>query len=253
MLDVAPALRYLLPPRRRSGPVPVEAGVPLRHLVPAAGVPLTEVGGLAVAGRPVAADLRPAPGTVVAVLPVPRPQPVVAFRFVLDVHLGRLARRLRLLGLDVAYRNDADDDALVAQALGEGRVLLTQDRGLLRRRALAPGEAATQPDDPPGQPWQAGPARAAHVAGARVEDQVRDVLDRFAPPLAPFTRCVVCGARLVPATAAEVAPLLQPGTRRTYTEFMRCPACGQVYWRGAHAARLVELVRDAGGAPGPRR
>src|SRR5438128_2477471 len=68
--------------------------------------------------------------TVAEVAPVRRPQGLPAPRFVLDVHLGTLARRLRLLGIDTAYANDRDDDALIAQAGAEGRVLLTQDRGL---------------------------------------------------------------------------------------------------------------------------
>ena len=96
-------------------------------------------------------------------------------RFVLDVHLGTLARRLRLVGVDTAYANDAGDDALVEQANASRRVLLTQDRGLLCRRKLWLG---------------------AYVRGARPDDQFADVLDRFAPPLAPWTRCPACNGHL---------------------------------------------------------
>src|SRR5689334_24805074 len=90
-------------------------------------------------GQPSRVDYRLRDGDVVDVPVRPRPQWITAPRFVLDVHLGTLARRLRLLGVDVAYRNDADDDELVAQANAEERVLLTQAAGLLRRRALAQG------------------------------------------------------------------------------------------------------------------
>jgi hypothetical protein len=62
-------------------------------------------------------------------------------RFLLDVHLGALCRRLRLLGLDVAYhRDDVGDDALIAEAARAGRVLLTRDRG--PRTAAAARSAA---------------------------------------------------------------------------------------------------------------
>jgi len=137
------------------------------------------------------------------------------------VGLGSLARRLRLLGLDAAYDPAADDAALVEQATAEDRVLLTQDRGLLMRRALAAG---------------------ALVRGAGAEQQLSDVLERFAPALAPLTRCTACGGELVAVPKASVADLLEPGTRRSYDEFSRCTACGRVHWRGAHARRIEEMV-----------
>ncbi len=189
-------------------------------------MPLTEVGTLVVGGRPVAASYRPADGDVVEVRPPDRPQrlPAAPLRFVLDVHLGTLARRLRLLGVDCAYANDADDDELIARANVENRVLLTQDRGLLRRRSLRLG---------------------GYVRGTRPDQQLQDVLERFAPPLAPWTRCTACNGRLFEVRKADVEEALQPGTRRTYQEFARCPDCGRVYWRGAHSRRLERIVAAA--------
>lgn len=194
------------------------------HIVESLGVPLTEVGTITVNGQPTAPGHRPAGGEVVAVAPVRRPQTGESARFVLDVHLGTLARRLRLLGVDTAYANDQDDDALIEQANGERRVLLTQDRGLLRRRKL----------------WQ-----GAYVRGARPDEQLTDVLGRFAPPLAPWTRCTACNGMLSAARKADVEELLLPGTRRTYQDFSRCERCGRVYWRGAHSRRLEEVVESA--------
>jgi threonine dehydratase len=159
---VAEPLRFLLPVRHRHGEVVValDPEATAGHLVESLGVPHTEFGALIVNGRPGSASARLAPGDVVEVLAAPRPQPVPYQRFLLDVHLGSLARRMRLLGLDTAYRNDADDDELAQQAAAEGRVLLTQDRGLLRRRAVVAG---------------------GYVRGSRVADQLADVLERFAP------------------------------------------------------------------------
>jgi len=175
-------------------------------------------------GVPVSPSARTAPGAVVDVDPAARPQPVPAGGLLLDVGLGSLARRLRLLGLDVAWSNDAGDADLVERARAEDRVLLTQDRGLLMRRALTAG---------------------ALVRGAGAGEQLADVLDRFAPALAPLTRCTACGARLAAVAKAEVADLLPPGTRRSYDEFSRCTACGRVYWRGAHARRIDDIVARA--------
>jgi uncharacterized protein with PIN domain len=126
--------------------------------------------------------------------------------------------------VDSAYSNDAGDDELIAQANEQDRVLLTQDRGLLRRRSL----------------WLGG-----YVRGARPDQQLRDVLERFAPPLAPWTICTACNGRLSAVPKPQVEQVLQPGTRRTYDSFARCLACGQVYWRGAHRRRLEEFVAAA--------
>lgn len=224
-LGVALELRFLLATRWRSGVVEVayDPTASLGHVVEAAGVPLTEVGALRVAGQPVDASYRPRPHELVEVAAVQRPQPLGGPpRLLLDVHLGALARRLRLLGVDTAYSNDADDDQLVEQAAGEDRLLLTQDRGLLRRRALR---------------------RAAYVRGSDPDDQLGDVLDRFRLSLAPYTLCTACGGTVQPVSKAEVLDRLEPGTRRTQQDFARCASCDQVYWRGAHAARLERLVR----------
>jgi uncharacterized protein len=187
-------------------------------------MPLTEVGRLVVNGTAVTPGYRPASGDVAEVAAVTRPQPVPAARFILDVHLGTLARRLRLAGVDASYANDLDDDALIEQANTECRILLTQDRGLLRRRTLWLG---------------------AYVRGAHPDTQLADVLGRFTPPLAPWTRCTACNGPLHPVPKAEVESLLQPGTRRTYQKFSRCQTCGRVYWRGAHSKRLQAFISSA--------
>ncbi|WP_386451979.1 Mut7-C RNAse domain-containing protein [Streptomyces ovatisporus] len=232
----APELRFFLAARHRrldEVRVPHDGTSTLGHVVQSLGVPLTEVGELTAGGRPAGPSHRPGSGETVSVLPVRRPQDLRSFpagsppSFVLDVHLGALARRLRLLGLDSAYHNDMADDALVEQAGAEGRLLLTQDRGLLQRRSLWLG---------------------AYVRGARPDAQLLDVLDRFAPPLAPWTRCMACNGTLTPVPKSEIAALLRPGTRRTYQTFMRCRGCGRLYWRGAHSGRLeatVTAARDA--------
>jgi uncharacterized protein with PIN domain len=221
---VPPSLAWLLPGRDRAAGqrrLGFDPHATVAHLVQAAGVPLTEVGAVHVDRVPAVRTTRPGPGAVVEVEPVARPQPLPPGGFLLDVGLGALARRLRLLGLDAAWSNDADDPALVAQAVAERRVLLTQDRGLLKRRALPNG---------------------ALVRGSRPDDQLTDVLDRFAPAPVPLTRCTACNGSLAPVPKAEVADQLAPGTRRTVEDFSRCTRCHRVYWRGAHAARIDAML-----------
>ncbi|MGW0806724.1 Mut7-C RNAse domain-containing protein [Nonomuraea sp. NPDC002799] len=226
-LRIAPELRMFLPASRRQEwqEVIPDATSTLGHHVESLGMPLTEVGPMIAGGRGVPPSYLLAPGDVVEVHAIPRPQQLPARPcFLLDVHLGTLARRMRLLGVDTAYHNDMDDPALVAQANAEHRVLLTQDRGLLRRRALWLG---------------------AYVRGSQPADQLRDLLERFSPPLRPWTRCTACNGELAPVGKDEVAQVLQAGTRRTYDAYGRCQDCGQVYWHGAHSGRLEEIVRSA--------
>lgn len=220
-------LRFLLPTRdRHTGMrrLRFDPDATVGHVVQSAGVPLSEVGALRLDGEPVPAGARTRPGGSIEVVERARPEPPAAGGFLLDVGLGALARRLRLLGLDAAWSNDADDPELVDRAVAEHRALLTQDRRLLMRRALT---------------------RGALVRGSDPDDQLADVLDRFAPVLAPLTRCTACGGRLQPVAKDEVAHRLEPGTLRSFEEFARCRACGRVYWAGAHARRIGELVAAA--------
>lgn len=228
LLEFAIELRLFLPASARNGEVSasLDGTSSLGHLVESFGVPLPEVGGLVVGGRWVPPSYRPWDGDLVRVFAVRRPQrlPLTPPRFTLDVHLGTLARRLRLVGVDTDYHNDIDDDALIELANRERRVLLTQDRGLLRRRRLWLG---------------------AYVRGADPEEQFHDVLDRFALPLTPWTRCTACNGRLVPVPKETIQHLLQPGTRRSYDDYALCQDCGRLYWKGAHHRRLEAIVDAA--------
>jgi len=227
-VELPPSLRFFLPVKQRHAELrlPVDGTSTVGHLLSSMGVPKTEVGGLMLDGHGGELGYRPRPGDRISVLPVRPPQaaPTTPPRFVLDVHLGTLARRLRLLGLDTAYDRDADDEALLTTSVTEQRVLLTRDRGLLHRRALRWG---------------------AHVEHQLPDEQVREVLDRFAPPLRPWTRCPACNGMLADVTKSQVQTLLRPGTRRCYETFRRCGACGQVYWNGAHGERLKRIVDAA--------
>ncbi|GAA2087515.1 Mut7-C RNAse domain-containing protein [Kitasatospora saccharophila] len=227
-IEFAPDLHLFVRARYRDGlaAVRTDGASTLGHVVESLGVPLTEVGELRVDGGPVPASRVAGPGARVAVLGVTRPQRLAGpARFLLDVHLGTLARRLRLLGVDAAYESvDIGDPALAARSAAERRVLLSRDRGLLHRREL----------------WAGG-----YVYSHRPADQLRDVLSRFAPPLAPWTRCTACNGTLRAAAKEAVHDRIEEGTERSYDAFAQCADCGQVYWRGAHHARLDAIVAAA--------
>lgn len=240
----------LLPRRHRSGRIGhrlIETQS-VKDLVESYGVPHTEVEVVLVDGRSVGWDHRPRAGERVSVYPVfeafdvrplvrLRPQPLRRIRFVLDAHLGTLTRRLRLLGFDSLYADEADDEELVELSVRDRRILLTRDRFLLRRRVISHGYLlrSDQPDE-----------------------QVREVVRRFqlGASIAPFTRCPACNGRLEPVEKAAIEHRLPPGTRRSYDDFHTCPDCGRDYWRGAHHARLkrvVEMARQADALDDSRR
>ncbi|MBO1330905.1 Mut7-C RNAse domain-containing protein [Streptomyces sp. VRA16 Mangrove soil] len=230
IVEVAPELGMFVPRAFRDGtaaPLAVDGVSTLGHVVESLGVPLTEVGTLVVDGAEVPVAHIPGAGERVGVRPVARPQqvPGAPLRFLLDVHLGTLARRMRLLGVDAAYEStDIGDPALAALSAAERRVMLSRDRGLLRRRELWAG---------------------AYVYSDRPDDQLRDILGRFAPVLRPWTRCTACNGTLTEARKEDMAERLEGGTRATYDVFAQCEACARVYWRGAHHDRLEAMVGEA--------
>lgn len=206
----------------------------VKDAVEACGVPHTEVDVLLADGASVGFAHRLTAGATVDVYPpsVPpsaavasrvRPEPLPADRFLADVHLQRLARLLRLVGLDARCDADADDPHLAETAVATQRWLLTRDRRLLMRRQVTHGYLVR-----------------AHAPRA----QLREVVARFdlAGALIPLTRCARCNGELHPASRDEVAHRLEPGTRAAFDTFARCDGCGQVFWRGAHAEALDELV-----------
>jgi uncharacterized protein with PIN domain/sulfur carrier protein ThiS len=213
---------------------PVRPHQTVKDVVEAAGIPHTEVDLVVVNGEPVPFDHRPSAGDRLAVYPVferldigpigrLRPAPLREPRFVADVHLGKLARLLRLVGFDTRWLNDLHDDELAAVSAAERRILLTRDRGLLKRRQVT---------------------RGLFVRSDRPEEQAVDVLRRLdlADRLAPFTRCLRCGGALAPVPKAEVVDRLGPRPREHVADFRRCERCGHVYWQGAHRRQLAAQV-----------
>jgi uncharacterized protein len=199
----------------------------VKHLVEELGIPHTEYGGVRVNGVPSHGGHRVQDGDVVDVYPAEPPvRPLTEPRFVLDVHLGTLARYLRLLGFDTAYDSHAGDEDLLARAAAEARTLLTRDRGLLRRRVITDARLVRSTD-----PLE------------QLVDLVRRL--RLGGWIRPYTRCTSCNGVLVPVRRADVAVLVAPGTLRDHEKFAACATCGKVYWEGAHHARISGLIAAA--------
>jgi uncharacterized protein len=229
-------LNDFLAPDSRGATVrrPFRSHQTVKDVLEAMGIPHTEIDLILVNGDPENFSHRPTTGDRIAAYPMfeafdigptakLRPTPLRDPRFVVDVNLGRLARLLRVLGFDVWWTSDADDQTLAEISLEQQRVLLTRDRGLLKRRAITHG---------------------LFVHSQQPEQQTLEVVRRLdlSERLAPLTRCVRCNGTLAAVSKDEVIDDLEPLTRRYYDEFSRCVDCGRIYWAGSHYARLLGLV-----------
>ncbi len=232
------SLNDFLPAARRSQPIEHrfngEPGV--KDVIEALGVPHPEVDLILVRGEPVGFARRLRDGDTVEVYPRgegPAMEPGARvgppipdeIRFVLDGHLGRLAAYLRMLGFDTWYRNHADDDELAQRSAGEDRILLTRDRGLLKRGIVL---------------------RGAFVRSDRPREQLAEIGHRFelGPRVRPFTRCIRCNGVLVDAGRAEVEGRVPPYTFRTHDAYGICPDCSSIYWKGTHHERMSRLIES---------
>ena len=178
-------------------------------------------------GRPAGLEQPAQDGAVIDLFPASAANQASASRprFVVDAHLGKLAAYLRMLGFDTLYRNDFTDEELAALSSGEERILLTRDRGLLKRKQVTLGFCVVHSDP---------------------RQQVADVVDRFAlhPTLRPFTRCVHCNALLRDVPKQEVYEQIPARTRQYYEEYRVCTGCGQIYWEGSHTVWMKAFIKD---------
>lgn len=223
---------------KRPVTLPCDGRATVKHLIEAAGPPHTEVGAIRAAGRNVGFDHVPATGQVLAVAAMDppldvrmasllRPRPLADLRFAADVNVGKLALLLRMAGLDTAYDPRWQDKELVTVAAEQGRVVLTKDRALLKRRQVVFGR---------------------YVRAVRPDDQLHEVLAFFGVARSPaaFCRCLRCNFLLVPVAKAAIDHRLEPKTRLYFDRFKICPACQRIYWQGSHHERMTARLHQAG-------
>jgi len=206
----------------------------VKDVIESCGVPHPEVDLILVDGRPVDFDYTIGDNAKIEVFPVgdqytqwkeKRLQPNIIMIFVIDGHLGRLARNLRLLGFDAAYDPRADDQQLLALMKSENRALLTRDRRLLMHAIVQHGYCPRS---------------------QKPDEQTIEVLRRFhlLKSIAPFTRCLRCNELLEKVAKDDVIEKLEPLTKMYYEQFRRCTGCGQIYWPGSHFSKLQKRLQE---------
>ncbi len=147
-------------------------------------------------------------------------------RFLADCNVGRLARWLRVLGYDAEYEPSLPDRGVVARAVAEGRVLLTRDADMMRRRIIVQG----------GLP-------AVLLRGDAVQDQLVQVVRELGlDATRALTRCLECNLDLEPRSRSTVRDRLPPHVQATQHRFSECPGCRRVYWPGSHWDRMQRRI-----------
>ncbi len=224
-------LNDFLPPNQRgqSRSLTFSQHQTVKHLIESLGVPHPEVALIRVNGQAVDFASQLTDGDLIEVYPYSAEERKAQVRdgnhgFLLDIHLGKLARYLRILGFDTAYQNDFEDEELAEISHDQGRILLTRDRRLLMRNMVQRGYC---------------------VRALEPRQQVLEVVQRFklSEQVIPFERCPHCNTRLTAVSKDEVLERLEPLTKRYFNEFHICPKCGQIYWKGSHYKRMLTFIK----------
>lgn len=223
--------------KKRQFSARFHAGDTVKALIESLGVPHTEVDLILLNGRSVSFEHKLRPGDRISVYPVfesmeigavtkVRPSPLRRTRFVLDVHLGRLAKLLRMLGFDTLYSNSYDDSGLSRISRDQRRIILTRDRELLKRSMITHGYCLRS-DQP--------------------MEQLLEVLKRFdlSEKVKPFSRCLRCNSVLQAIDADQAAPAVPEYVARTYHHYKCCPECGRIYWQGSHWEHMKRVLETS--------
>ncbi len=208
----------------------------IKDTIESIGIPHSEIGRVEVNEKSVTFPYGIHEGDGISVFPVDwisgnkenrplQPQLPEEIRFVLDVHLGKLARELRMLGFDCKYENDYKDEQILNLSISEKRIVLTRDTGLLKRSRIKWGH------------W---------MRNTGMVSQVKEVLDVFGLRnlIHPFSICFKCNGKLVPIDKDKIMDRLPPKVKKNQMEFHQCEQCGQLYWKGTHFGHMLKRIFD---------
>jgi len=231
-------LNDFLPPEQKQKQFvySLKTPVTLGEAIESLGIPLSEVDLMLVNGQPVSRNQRLYENDYISVYPTfevldisqlkdVHSPPLRVSCFILDAHLGKLAKYLRMLGFDSLYRDDFKDDEIIEIAARENRIILTRDKVLLKSKQITHGY---------------------YIRTTDKHNQLREVVKKFDlySQFKSFTRCMTCNAELIPKKKEEIRHMVQPEILQIFNEFFLCPACKKVYWKGSHFKRMESFIRD---------
>lgn len=213
---------------------PLSRRASIKDIVEGLGVPHTEVGRIVCDGQERTFDIIPTGGEHFDIHPLTpnlpptaatilRPEPLTACIFLVDINVGRLAGLLRMAGIDAEAVGPNSDNG-VTRAIGEGRILLTRNRDLLKQRRLVFGRLLRSQDP---------------------DRQLREIvtLYRLQDQLQPFSRCIACNGLLAEVEKDAIIDRLLPLTKKYFNRFKQCPDCEKIYWQGSHHEKMTDKLK----------
>ena len=146
------------------------------------------------------------------------------YRFIADVHLGKLARMMRLIGIDTIYNQSYMSAELAIISKAEERILLTRNATLVKMPTLI----------------------TYYIDSNDWVVQLKDVVVHYALQnyLAPLSRCIQCNGLIKTVPKENIINDILPKTALYYKEFWQCDSCYKIYWKGAHFARIERLIKQ---------
>jgi len=220
--------------KQKEFTISLKTPVTVAEVIELLGIPLSEVDLIMVNGQPVERSHRLAENNYVSVYPAfetfdisslktTQKQPLRITRFILDAHLGKLAKYLRMLGFDTLYKNDYGDREIVEIAREQKRIILTRDKLLLKSPGVNHGY---------------------YVRATEKHDQLIEVVEKFDlySQFKSFTRCMTCNTVLQSRDKDTIRNQVDPDIYSSFNEFFYCPVCHKVYWKGSHFERMERLI-----------
>ena len=152
-------------------------------------------------------------------------------KFIVDQNVGTLAKRLRMMGYDTLFFDGDDDWQMVVIALAQGRVILTRDTKIMKRGVVASGRL-----------------KAILIQSDESEQQMRQVVEMLNLDwqFQPFTICLECNQHLEKRTKEQVQDRVPSHVFQTQSQYVECPACHRIYWRGTHWQAMTRALEKLG-------
>ncbi|MEW6194490.1 MAG: Mut7-C RNAse domain-containing protein [Bacteroidota bacterium] len=229
-------LNDFLPSQKRKRRYEINfTGTPsIKDVIESQGVPHTEVDLILVHGKSVRFDYKLKSEDDVSVYPLfesfdisslqrLRAKPLRKSKFVLDVHLGTLAKYMRMFGFDTKYQNDFSDEKIIEIFLHEKRTVLTRDVGILKRKEVTHGY---------------------FVRNIKPIKQIEEIIKRFdlQKEIKGFSRCIRCNTKIVPIEKEKIIDKIPPKVKSIHSRFFYCKVCKKVYWKGSHYDKMKVLI-----------
>jgi len=147
-------------------------------------------------------------------------------KFIADTMLGKLAKWMRIMGCDVEYFSDIPDKELAERAYTSGRIILTRDTLLIRRRKVRNNHFFIQSDS--------------------YKEQLRQAVKHFSidPYTQILTRCIICNQPLITLDKASIKDKVPAYVYETQDLFETCPSCKRIYWDATHKERMVKQLEE---------